>query len=62
MGPHFSVIAKNLDYFLWGRTFQGEVGGLWLTILMASAAGALSLILGITAAVASWRTSSAPYP
>jgi polar amino acid transport system permease protein len=54
MGLHFSVIVENWDYFLWGRTFQGEVGGLWLTILMASAAGVLSLILGISAALASW--------
>jgi len=39
---------------MWGRTFQGELGGLWLTIIMATAAGLISLVLGITAAVAAW--------
>lgn len=54
MGRHFSVIFENLDYFLWGRTFQGEAAGLWLTVLMAAAAGALSLVLGVSAAMAAW--------
>ena len=60
MGLHFSVIVKNWDYFLWGRTFQGEVGGLWLTILMATAAGILSMILGISGGRGCVARSPAP--
>jgi polar amino acid transport system permease protein len=52
MGLDFTVIWKNWDYFLWGRTFQGEVGGLLLTVLMALAAGCLALALGIAMALA----------
>jgi polar amino acid transport system permease protein len=51
MGLDFSVIAKNWDYFLWGRLFQGEPGGLWLTVLMSLASGVLSLVVGIGLAV-----------
>jgi polar amino acid transport system permease protein len=54
MGLDFTIIAKNWDYFLWGRTPQGEVGGLLLTVLMALAAGTLSLVLGIGLALAGW--------
>ena len=54
MGLDFTIIFKNWDYFLWGRTLQGEVGGLLLTVLMALAAGFLSLILGIGLALAAW--------
>jgi len=54
MGLDFTVIVKNWDYFLWGRTFQGEVGGLWLTVLMALASGVLSLVFGIGLALVSW--------
>jgi len=54
MGLDFTVILKNWDYLLWGRTPQGEVGGLLLTVLMALAAGCLSLILGIAMALACW--------
>ncbi|MDR3673602.1 MAG: amino acid ABC transporter permease [Holophaga sp.] len=57
MGLDFTVIAKNWDYFLWGRTLQGEVGGLLLTVLMALAAGFLSLVLGIGLALAAWLGS-----
>jgi polar amino acid transport system permease protein len=39
---------------MWGRTFQGEVGGLWLTVLMSFTAGVLSLVIGISAALAAW--------
>ena len=54
MGLDFTIIARNWDYFLWGRTPQGEVGGLLLTVLMALAAGTLSLVLGIALALAGW--------
>jgi polar amino acid transport system permease protein len=54
MGLDFTVIAKNWDYFLWGRTFQGVLGGLLLTVLMALAAGVLSLALGLGLAFTSW--------
>jgi polar amino acid transport system permease protein len=53
----FSVIAKNLDYFLWGRTPDGELGGLLLTVLMALASGFLSLAVGIGASFAAWLGS-----
>jgi len=54
MGLDFSIILKNWDYFLWGRSAQGEAGGLLLTVLMALAAGSLALVLGIGMALASW--------
>ena len=54
MEAQLSVVARNFHYFVWGRTFQGELGGLWLTILMSFAAGLLSLALGISAAFAAW--------
>jgi polar amino acid transport system permease protein len=54
VGLDFTVIAKNLDYFLWGRTPDGELGGLLLTVLMALSAGVLSLVLGIGLAFISW--------
>jgi len=54
MGLDFTVILKNWDYFLWGRTFQGEIGGLLLTVLMALASGLLSLFFGIALALVSW--------
>jgi len=54
MGLDFTIIFKNWDYFLWGRSFQGEVGGLLLTVFMALAAGFLSLLLGIALALAAW--------
>jgi polar amino acid transport system permease protein len=57
MGLDFTVILKNWDYFLWGRTFQGEAGGLLLTVLMALAAGCLALVLGIAMALACWLGS-----
>jgi len=57
MGLDFTIILKNWDYFLWGRTSQGEVGGLLLTVLMALAAGTLSLVLGIGLALAAWLGS-----
>jgi polar amino acid transport system permease protein len=52
MSFDFKVITDNLDYFIWGRTFEGELGGLFLTILMTLSSGVLSLILGIGAAFA----------
>lgn len=54
MGLDFSVIVKNFDYFMLGRTFDGEMGGLLLTVLMALSAGALSLLLGIGLSFAAW--------
>ena len=54
MGLDFTIIAKNWDDLLWGRTTQGEVGGLLLTVLVALAAGTLSLVLGIGLVLAGW--------
>jgi polar amino acid transport system permease protein len=54
MGLDFTIVAMNWDYFLWGRTFQGEPGGLLLTVLMALASGLSSLALGLGLALASW--------
>lgn len=50
----FSVISKNFDYFIMGRTLDGELGGLLLTVLMALASGILSLVLGIGLSFAAW--------
>ena len=55
MGLGFSVIARNIGYLLAGRSAQGEMGGLVLTILMAISAGILALALGIALAVVAWR-------
>lgn len=49
-----AVIWRNLDYLLWGRLAQGELGGLALTTAMAVGAGLLSLVLGIGLAVLAW--------
>jgi polar amino acid transport system permease protein len=57
MALDFTVITSNWDYFLWGRTFQGETGGLLLTVLIALAAGGLALVLGIAMALAAWLGS-----
>jgi len=54
MGLDFSVIAKNFDYFMWGRTPDGELGGLLLTVLMAFSSGILSLVVGIALSFVSW--------
>lgn len=49
-----SVIRDNIGYLLVGRTADGELGGLLLTVLMAVTAGALSLAVGIGATIAAW--------
>lgn len=54
LGLDFSVITQNLPYLLWGRAATGEVGGLLLTVLMASGAAVLSLVAGIAGAVVAW--------
>ena len=51
MSLDFTVIVRNWDYFLWGRLFQGEAGGLVLTVLMSLASGVLSLVAGTALAV-----------
>lgn len=52
--PDFSVIMDNLPYFLWGRAWDGQPGGLLLTLIMAIEAGVLSLVLGVLMALAAW--------
>ncbi|MGQ3670948.1 amino acid ABC transporter permease [Xanthobacter sp. TB0136] len=54
LGLNISVIVDNLPYLLWGRTGDGEIGGLLLTLIMAVLAGVLSLALGIGGAVLAW--------
>jgi len=54
MGLDFTVIGRNLDYLLWGRLAEGEPGGLLLTVLIALAAGALALVLGVALALVAW--------
>jgi len=60
MGFDFSVIYNNLDYLLWGRTADGELGGLLLTVVMALVSGVLALVFGIALALTAWIGSS-PY-
>ncbi|MDR3437431.1 amino acid ABC transporter permease [Telmatospirillum sp.] len=55
MGLDFTVVLRNLDYLLWGRLTDGELGGLLLTVVMAVSAGILSLALGIALAMVAWR-------
>lgn len=50
----FGVIARNLDYLLWGRLADGEPGGLLLTVVIAVTAGALALVSGILLALLAW--------
>ena len=54
MGLDFTVIVRNLDYLLWGRLAEGELGGLLLTILMAFSSGVLALIVGVALALIAW--------
>lgn len=54
MSLDLGVIAENLPYLLWGRTPDGELGGMLLTVLMALAAGALAMAGGVGLAAASW--------
>lgn len=55
MPVDFAVLARNLDYLLWGRLAEGEIGGLALTILLAAGSGVLSLACGIPLALVAWR-------
>ncbi|MFG1481181.1 amino acid ABC transporter permease [Xanthobacter sp. V4C-4] len=52
--PDFSVILDNLPYFLWGRAFDGQPGGLLLTLIMSVEAGALALVAGVLLALLAW--------
>lgn len=54
MSVNLDVILRNLDYLLWGRTPEGELGGLLLTVLMAVASGLLALGGGVLLALAAW--------
>lgn len=48
------VIIDNLDYLLWGRTPDGEIGGLLLSVIMAISAGLLAIAAGVPLGVAGW--------
>lgn len=48
------VILNNLDYLLWGRAPEGEIGGLLLSVIMALWAGVLSILIGAPLGVAGW--------
>jgi polar amino acid transport system permease protein len=54
VGLDFTVIARNLDYLLWGRLSTGEPGGLLLTVIMAIASGVLALAVGMVLALIAW--------
>jgi len=54
MSPELAVIWNNLDHFLIGRISQGEIGGLFATVLMSIAAGVLALIIGVGLAIVAW--------
>ncbi len=60
MGLDFTVVARNLDYLLWGRLAEGEPGGLLLTVAMSVCAGILSLVLGIALALVAWCYGGLP--
>ncbi len=49
-----SVITENIGYLLAGRTAEGELGGMLLTVFMAVTAGVLSLAVGVGATIAAW--------
>lgn len=55
MNFEWRVIAENLVYLLWGRSDQGEIGGLALTVLIALSAGSLALGGGVVLAGLAWR-------
>ncbi|MBC3931492.1 amino acid ABC transporter permease [Undibacterium curvum] len=54
MNFDFDVIANNWQYLLIGRTADGEVGGLLLTLLMSLSAGLIALVAGIATAAVAW--------
>jgi polar amino acid transport system permease protein len=49
------VVSRNLDYLLWGRAAEGELGGLLLTVILAVASGILALVVGVALALLAWR-------
>lgn len=51
----FSVLENNLGYLLWGRAASGEIGGLLLTVILATASGLLALGGGVALALVAWR-------
>lgn len=57
--PDFSVVWRNLDYFLWGRLAEGQIGGLLATVLMSFAAGILALVGGSILALVAWNRPGA---
>ena len=55
MSFDFAIIADNWQYLLIGRSADGEIGGLLLTLLMSLAAGFIALVSGVATAVLAWR-------
>ncbi|MGG7447357.1 amino acid ABC transporter permease [Kosakonia oryzendophytica] len=55
MIANISVITDNLDYLLWGRAAQGEVGGVLLSLLMTAGAALLAFPGGMLLACLAWR-------
>lgn len=51
----WAVLRDNLPYLLWGRLADGEPGGLLLSLLIALAAAAIALLVGVLMAGAAWR-------
>ncbi|MBC3934533.1 amino acid ABC transporter permease [Undibacterium rugosum] len=54
MNFDFDVIASNWQYLLIGRTADGEIGGLLLTLLMSLSAGLIALVAGMVTAAVAW--------
>jgi len=54
------VITDNLEYLLFGRTAQGEPGGVLLSVLMTMGAAALAFPGGIALACCAWRFNGWP--
>jgi len=55
MSFDFAIIADNWQYLLIGRSADGEIGGLLLTLLMSLVAGFIALVSGVATAVLAWR-------
>jgi polar amino acid transport system permease protein len=55
MSFDLAVVVDNWSYLFFGRTADGEIGGLLLTLLMSLSAGVIALAGGVITAVIAWR-------
>lgn len=59
MSFDLAVVVDNWSYLFFGRTADGEIGGLLLTLLMSLSAGVIALAGGVITAVIAWRFQGA---